>query len=420
MSAAPPNKNDVSATLLGCGPILPDTNSQSRSLRKQVFEHVRAHGMAARADTARALSISAGSVTGIAAELIADGFLEEVEDVAYSKSNRGRPPVALQVVPSRYHVIGINLSERTHSAVLTDAVGTILGEIISPADPMLRSVSTLVDDVAPLITQLLSKTGKKPSDIAATGIGIAGMVDHNTGIVAWSPLLSETNARLGDAFSTLIGCPVFVDNDANIVTLAELWYGGGRATSDFAVVTVEHGVGMGLVQNNRLFRGVRGMGLELGHIKVQLDGALCRCGQRGCLEAYLGDYALTREAATALGLPTSQKESASLELLFAEAKAGNRAAKAIFDRAARYLSLGLANIVQLFDPGLIILSGERMRYDYLYAEEMMSEVHKLTLNPCDDTCEIVTHAWGDLVWAKGATALALTAATEQLIGAGTP
>ena len=84
------------------------------------------------------------------------------------------------------------------------------------------------------------------------------------------------------------------------MTLAELWFGAGRALSNFAVITIEHGVGMGFVSDNRLFRGAHSMGLELGHSKVQLDGALCRCGQRGCLEAYLADYALAREASTAL------------------------------------------------------------------------------------------------------------------------
>ena len=420
MSKALMSGIEAKAAAFGCGPILPDHNDQSRSLRKQVFEHVRAHGTAARADTARALSISAGSVTGIAAELITDGFLQEVEDVARQGASRGRPPVALAVVADSFHVIGINISDRVHSAVLTDSVGCILAEVTATADQQRRSVAELVTEVAPLIAQLLDDAGKTESEIAAIGIGISGMVDNNTGVVKWSPLLTEANAELGFAFAALTNCPVFVDNDANIVTLAELWFGDGRAKSDFAVVTVEHGVGMGLVLNNRLFRGARGMGLELGHTKVQLDGALCRCGQRGCLEAYLADYALTREAATALGVTTLQRTNVSLEVLFAEAKAGNRAAKAIFDRAARYLSLGLANVVQLFDPGLIILSGERMRYDYLYADDMLSEVHKLTLHPGDNPCEIATHAWGGLVWAKGATALALTAATDSLVGVSTP
>ena len=109
--------------------------------------------------------------------------------------------------------------------------------------------------------------------------------------------------------------------------------------------------------------------------KVQLDGALCRCGQRGCIEAYVADYALAREATTALnwGHKESQPINVLLESLYDHAKAGNVTAKSIFRRAGRYLALGLSNVVNLFDPALIILSGERMRYDYLYAAETLAE-----------------------------------------------
>ena len=126
---------------------------------------------------------------------------------------------------------------------------------------------------------------------------------------------------IATAFVARFGVPLYLDNDANVLTLAELWFGAGRSMTDFAVVTIEHGVGMGLVLDNRLFRGSRGMGLELGHTKVQLDGALCRCGQRGCLEAYLADYALAREAATALhrNPRNLQSPNAMLDALFSQA-----------------------------------------------------------------------------------------------------
>jgi predicted NBD/HSP70 family sugar kinase len=213
--------------------------------------------------------------------------------------------------------------------------------------------------------------------------------------------------------------PIYLDNDSNVLTLAELWFGAGRAMTDFAVVTIENGVGMGLVLNNRLYRGAHGMGLELGHTKVQLDGALCRCGQRGCLEAYLADYALTREAAIALDHAFDSTESRQelLDVLFEKAKAGHESAQTIFRRAGRYLSVGLANVVQLFDPALIILSGERMRYDYLYADEVLAEMHKLTLSGSRKSCEVAIHAWGDLVWARGASALALSELTDTIINA---
>jgi predicted NBD/HSP70 family sugar kinase len=246
------------------------------------------------------------------------------------------------------------------------------------------------------------------------GIGLSGLVEHTTGTVPWSPLMSERNVPLQQRFEQRFGIKAQVDNDANMLTLAELWFGVGRSMSDFAVVTIEHGVGMGLVLNNRLFRGTRGMGLELGHTKVQLDGALCRCGRRGCLEAYLADYALAREAATALGSNSRNPQSPAilLETLYAEAKSGNAIARSIFRRAGRYLSVGLSNVVQLFDPELIILSGERMRFDYLYAEEVLAEMRMLDLPDGRVPSRIEVHAWGDYVWARGATALALAAVTD--------
>lgn len=406
-----------SETPLGCGPRLPIVSGDAKTLRQQIFEHVRGEGRAARTDVTRALGISAGSATTLTAELISAGLLREVEGLP-RETGRGRPPVALEVVNEGRYVIGIKLSDEMHSAVLTDFAGQMLADATLPTPPGRKSIETLLDEIDALMDLVLKPVSKALADISAVGIGLSGLVDHNTGIVAWSPLLTEPDMNLGQDFLERFGVPLFVDNDSNVLTLAELWFGAGRSMSDFAVVTIEHGVGMGLVLDNRLFRGARGMGLELGHIKVQLDGALCRCGQRGCLEAYLADYALAREAATALHRNPRNQQSANamLDALFSQAKSGNEAARTIFRRAGRYLSVGLSNVIQLFDPELIILSGERMQYDYLYADEVIAEMERLTLNSGRVPCRIETHAWGDLVWARGATALALTAVTDRVVG----
>ena len=408
---------DESSLSSGCGPLLPTASAVAKPLRQQIFEHVRGAARAARADVTRALGISAGSATTLTADLIAAGFLREVEGLP-RETGRGRPPVALEVVAEACHVIGIKLSDEVHTAVLTDFSGQMVADASLPTPPTRKSLPDLLDEIAVLIGLVLKGTGKELCDIAAVGIGLSGIVDHKTGTVPWSPLLADREMDLGTAFVARFGLPLYVDNDANVLTLAELWFGAGRSMTDFAVVTIEHGVGMGLVLDNRLFRGSRGMGLELGHTKVQLDGALCRCGQRGCLEAYLADYALAREAATALhrNPRNLQSPNAMLDALFAQAKAGNQAARTIFRRAGRYLSVGLANVIQLFDPELIILSGERMQYDYLYSEEVLAEMQRLTLNNGRAPCRIEIHAWGDMVWARGASALALAAVTDQVLG----
>jgi len=322
------------------------------------------------------------------------------------------------VVAGKMFVIGIKLSDERHTAVLTDFAGNMLAEATLPAPAVRKSVAQLLGEMSELIDELMAASGMSLAQVSAVGIGLSGIVDNFAGTIPWSPLILEADTPLKAAFEARFGLTAHIDNDANMLTLSELWFGAGRAMSDFAVVTIEHGVGMGMVIGSRLFRGTRGMGMELGHMKVHLDGALCRCGQRGCLEAYLADYALAREASTALGRNTRNLQSphAMLETLFGQAKAGNQAARTIFRRAGRYLSVGLSNVIQIFDPELIILSGERMRYDYLYADEVLAEMRGLTLTDGRSPCRIEIHAWGDYVWARGAAALALMAVTDATLG----
>ena len=401
----------------GCGPLIVATAEQPRPLKQQIFERVRAVGALPRIQIAKELGISPASVTTITSELIEAGHLEEVavaRDPA--DSGRGRPPMALGVRRAANYVAGLKLSDRVHTAVIADFAGNLVASEAIEAAPGPVSATTLLEIAADLIGRATRIAGIDPGDLAGVGVGVPGFIDHARGAVLWSPLLESRNTDLASAAGARLGVPVTIDNDANLVALAELWFGAGRHKPDFAVVTIEHGVGMGLVLNHRLYRGARGLGMELGHIKVQLDGALCRCGQRGCLEAYVADYALTREATTALNWSNADGTHGPyiLESLFDHAKAGNAAARSIFRRAGRYLAVGLANVVNLFDPELIILSGERMRYDYLHSADALAELDDLILQTGRAAPEIEVQAWGDLLWARGAAALALTELDDRL------
>ncbi|WP_162409289.1 ROK family protein [Acuticoccus sediminis] len=403
----------------GCGPLLP-TVTETRPLRQRLFECLRAAGASSRADLARWLDCSPASVTSVSAELIEAGLVREID--APREAARGRPPVSLAVSPDIHKVAGIKLTDDTHTAVIIDFAGAIIAEATMPSAAHRQPLAATLDEAETLLHRALTEAGMVPGDLAWVGLGLPGVVDHAAGVALWSPLLTERNAPLREALETRLGLPVAVDNDANLLALAELWFGAGRSRTDFAVVTIENGVGMGLVLGNRVFRGGTGLGMELGHTKVQLDGALCRCGSRGCLEAYVADYALVREAQTALhwNRDTAGSARALLETLYAEAKAGHSAAMSIFNRAGRYLAVGLANVTELFDPHLIILSGGEMRFDFLYADAVLAEVQSLTSRTGRMPPKIEINAWGDMVWARGAAALALASLTERLLGESRP
>ncbi|QYK42358.1 MAG: ROK family protein [Paracoccaceae bacterium] len=400
---------------LGCGPVIPPLSDSLRPLRQQVFERVRAAGAAARVQLARDLAVSPASVTTATSELIEAGLIEEVTVPREDGQGRGRPAQALGVRAGAHRVAGMKLSDREHTAVVVDFAGRLIADDVIPRRPGPMQMSEMLEAIDTLLMRVCAKAGISRTDLSSVGIGVPGFVDCAAGVVLWSSTLTDRGVPLAAAVQARLGMPVVIDNDANLVALAELWFGSGRGLSDFAVVTIEHGLGMGLVVNHRLYRGARGLGMELGHTKVQLDGALCRCGQRGCLEAYVADYALAREATTALNLTREMPIGVLLESLYDHAKAGNGAARSIFRRAGRYLAVGLSNVVNLFDPALIILSGERMRFDYLYAADTLAEMENLAINTGRPRPPIEIHAWGDLLWAHGAAALALSEVTERLL-----
>lgn len=399
----------------GVGPLIPPLSDSQRPLRQQVFERVRAAGLIARVQVAKDLGVSPASVTTTTSELIEAGLIEEVPAPRDGDAGRGRPAVALGVRADACRVAGMKISDREQTAVIVDFAGNLIADDAIPRRPGPMSLAEILEAIAVLLDRVCAKADMSRSALSGVGIGLPGFVDCAEGIVLWSSTLAERSVPLAAAASVRLGLPVSIDNDANLVALAELWFGAGRELSDFAVVTIEHGVGMGFVMNHRIYRGAQRLGMELGHTKVQLDGALCRCGQRGCLEAYVADYALAREATTALnwGHKEGQSITVLLESLYDHAKAGNATARSIFRRAGRFLAVGLSNVINLFDPALIILSGERMRYDYLYAAETLAEMDNLTINSGRPRPPIEIHAWGDLLWAHGAAALALSGVTEQ-------
>lgn len=386
---------------------------QRQGGRRLVFSTIRARERVARIDIAEETKISAATVTSITAELISEGLIEETpRDPDSAGLKRGRPRVDLKVRGSSHIVAGMKFSNNKVTVAILDFVGSPVGDYERRLPSSRFETADFVAFTKEVLDEATQSCGLQISDLSGVGIGLAGIVDAPRGFVHWSPQLTDRNVDLRAALGTQISLPIFLDNDANLVAMAEQWFGLGRNVSDFIVVTIEHGVGMGIVIDNQIYRGTRGCGAEFGHTKVQLDGALCRCGQRGCLEAYLADYALLREANIAYSASDEETSEEKLMALFREAKAGNETAKSIFNRAGRMFAMGLANLVNIFDPALIILSGERMQFEYLYEDEVIEQMRRSVVQVDMSPPEVRIHTWGDLMWARGAAAYAMEGVTE--------
>jgi predicted NBD/HSP70 family sugar kinase len=249
------------------------------------------------------------------------------------------------------------------------------------------------------------KAACQASDIATTSlsgisIGIAGFVNAEENFLHWSSSIIGRNIDLGPLLSRELPCPAFIENDANLVAKAEQLFGEGKGLQNFLVVTIEYGVGLGIVLNGKLHRGERGCGAEFGHMKVHLDGAECQCGQHGCLEAYVGDYAMIREAQKA---DPSVNPDCLADITNA-ARSGHLTMQNVLDNAGQIFGMGLANLINLFDPECIILSGAQVNFDHLHSEQVFERIRKGVVEIDAPLPEFRIHDWGDQIWAKGAAA----------------
>ena len=384
-----------------------------RSAARALTE-IRRRGATSRADIAEALDLSPGAVSTISADLIERGLVRETGAESVPRTGRGRPRVALEVNPQAAFFVGAKLNDQAITVNIMDFSGELLAsETVAHARNSLDTPA-LAHHLDLAINKSIASIGLNRDALSALGLGIPGYVELDTGHVLWSPLLKGAPVTLKAALEDRLRLPVFIDNDANLATLAELWFGFGRTERNFLTVTVEHGVGLGVVIDGALFRGGRGLGSEFGHTKVQYEGALCRCGQRGCLEAYVADYALAREASAALSAASdSVSERDALKMLAEAAEGGDEIARSIFVRAGRMLGLGVANLVNLFDPGMIVMTGARMKHHHLMAEAMTATLRQNMLRTGRTPLEPLVHRWGDELWARGAGALAIGQLTSK-------
>ncbi len=372
--------------------------------RLRVLNCIRETGEASRTDIAAALKLSPATVTFVTSGLMAGELIEEVSSTDTPDTmKRGRPRVALRLTKDRFHVAGIKIARETMSILILDFNGREVAHLDVQLPQPRMEPAALVLAIRDGVTTACADLPGGLDKLAGISIGLAGQVDAGEKFVHWSSSLTHRNIDLGPLLSEHLPCAAFVENDANLAAKAEQLFGEARGLNNFLVVTVEHGVGLGIVLNGRLFRGERGCGAEFGHTKVALHGAECQCGQQGCLEAYVGSYALLRRADAAMGTGAVK----TVRALVQRATEGDASARKVLDEAGQIFGMGLSNLINLFDPERIILSGAGHRIAHLHSDAVLEQVRNSVVNVDAPLPEIRVHHWDDLMWARGAAAMGI-------------
>jgi len=385
----------------------------SRELSKtinqfNILNTIRKSGMISRVEIAEITGLGRSTVTNITAHLIKEKMIFEKK--TETSSSRGRRRVLLALNPDAAYVVGVKLSAFQISFAVTNMQADVMSSLIVPVRIGQRPVEFIVDLIEEGIRHCVAKARLKMEKISGIGIGIPGFIDSKRGIVYWSPLYKQGNTTLRELTQDRFKIPTYVENDANTVTLAQQWFGEGRGVDNFLMVTVEHGIGMGIVVNGQIYRGERGIGAEFGHLVIKPGDELCRCGKRGCIEAYAADYKILEAAIMACKTGKWQCgdiSSLTIEDVTSAARNGDPVLKKIFKGSGEILGLGISGLVQIFNPEKIIIAGEGVRAGDLLFKPMRRMIKKHTTAELYKTLKIVVQKWKDTDWARGAASMVL-------------
>jgi predicted NBD/HSP70 family sugar kinase len=368
--------------------------------RSAVLNLIKTEESISRAEIARRSGLSPATVTGIVSQLIEEGLVYEKEE---GDSRGGRKPILLALNKKGGYVVGIKLMSDHAIGALTDLEATIITKQVGDFEG--HSIEEVLDTLETLVGKL---RGKIESDqLLGVGIGLPGLVDADRGILKQSPFFQWFDVPLVEHLESRLGLPVYVDNDVNTLTLVEQLFGDWQDVENFILVTIGRGVGLGIVVNGNLYRGAKGGGGEFGHTVIDPNGPLCACGKRGCLETFVADPALLRLAGEAVARGEIPGEVNEVEDLFELAHKGNQTAKEIYTQAGQKLGWGIANLINVLSPEIVIISGEGARAGDLIFKPMREAIKVHVMPGLSDSFEIHVDPWEDDDWARGAASLIL-------------
>lgn len=338
-----------------------------RQNRGLVLETLRRRGPLARIELGAVTNLAPATISAITADLIAEGLLVAGEDDERG-GGRGRPRVLLDLAPDAARVLGVRLSIGSLEMALAGYHGAVIERRRLALPTRNLTVDTAGRVVARAISEFLGTCGTCPEQVAEIGIAAQGVVDVASGEIVWSPAFRKGRIPIARPITEALGIPCSIANDANMIAQALHDADPTRYRGTFAVIYIGYGVGMGLFIDGRLHHGATGAAAEFGHINHVPGGARCRCGKRGCIEAYTADYALLRAARAADGMAASEPETSEIpaaseeEMRALEARAeSDPAIAAVYRRAGEALGYGIATVVALINPRRLVITGPGVR-----------------------------------------------------------
>jgi glucokinase-like ROK family protein len=331
----------------------------------QIIQHLRAAGQLSRTELAKITGYSRASMTGFINELMESGIIREVGE---GKSQGGRRSLMLSINGDYGFIAGYDIGATHIELALANFRGDIIEHSSEHAD-VRNNAEVVLGRCAEIVQQMLERQGGIPDQIVAVGIGVPGPVEFSKGILIAPPLMPtwENFPIKNYVAKTFPNATVVVDNDVNIMALGELHAGGGKGLNNFIWVKIGTGVGSGIIASGEIYRGASGVAGNIGHIEAEHNGTICRCGNRGCLEAVAAGPPIAEhgkeaaEAGRSSFLATRLKDNKGMITAVDvgdAAASGDTAAIEIIRDSGKLIGLVLAGLVEFFNPEVIYIGGK--------------------------------------------------------------
>lgn len=375
-------------------------------------------GGISRVELAQRMSLTRAAVTSIVNDLISNGIIREAESRSV---NSGRPPVLLEIHPERGYVAGIDMGATHLSVIIANLATHVLKEKEVPFD-ISRGPDICIAQANELLNELLTESKLALTDLLAIGVGVPGPIVAEAGMVLAPPIMPGWDRfPILETLEKLWKRPVSLNNDAELGALGEWACGAGRGQKNLAYIKVGTGIGSGILLNGEIYRGSTGSAGEVGHLTIDENGPLCTCGNRGCLEAIAGGKAIASQAQDAVrnGQRTQLNTITPLENISAKdvaaaARRGDLISQQILSQAGDHLGVAIAGLVNLFNPGMVIVGGGVAQIGDLFLEPVRKAVEKRSLPAAAQAVRITTALLGRRSSCMGAVIQAVSIALHQI------
>ena len=373
--------------------------------RERVLGTLRERGRISQADIARVTGLSRTTVHTLVSELKDSGVLHEVE-MGVPDSRGGRPAVLLRLRDSSLAAVGIDFGHSHVGVAVADIGHNVLAERRCDLD-VSHDARAALDAAAGMVDEVLTEARVERKSVIGAGIGIPGPVDRTRGTAGSATILPGwIGVRIVDEMHDRLGVPVEIENDANLGALAELTWGAGRECSNFVYIKVATGIGAGLVIDGKLLRGATGTAGEIGHTTIDESGALCYCGNRGCLETVASGPAIIQLVGPLTG------EVPTLTGIVELAVAGElRCHRAISD-AGHEIGVAIASLCNLVNPERVIVGGLLSRTGEVLLHPMRESIRRHAVQAAAEKLDVVPALFVERAELLGSLALALQGSSE--------